>query len=102
MEDKKVWNVIKNGKIVKVTFPDDQPQPVKEEKELDWFRLYQPKKRVCMNRNDIDFESWFDMLQTTLSDDGITFLDADSVRDDYYNDKDVYDVADEIKAEYAD
>lgn len=55
-----------------------------------------------MNRNDIDFESWFDMLQTTLSDDGITFLDADSVRDDYYNDKDVYDVADEIKAEYAD
>lgn len=41
MEDKKVWSVIKNGKIIKVTFPDDQPQPVKEEKELDWFRLYQ-------------------------------------------------------------
>ena len=45
MEDKKVWTVIKNGKIIKVTFPDDQPQPVKEEKELDWFRLYQPEWR---------------------------------------------------------
>lgn len=43
MEDKKVWSVIKNGKIIKVTFPDDHPQPVKEEKELDWFRLYQPE-----------------------------------------------------------
>ncbi len=44
MEDKKVWNVIKNGKITKVTFPEDQPKPVKEEKELDWFRLYQPEE----------------------------------------------------------
>ena len=42
MEGKKVWNVIKNGKITKVTFPEDQPPPGKEEKELDWFRLYQP------------------------------------------------------------
>lgn len=43
MEDKKVWSIIKNGKVIKVTFPDDQPQLVKEEKELDWFRLYQPE-----------------------------------------------------------
>lgn len=42
MADKKVWNVIKKGKITKITFPTDQPQPVKEEKELDWFRMYQP------------------------------------------------------------
>lgn len=53
-----------------------------------------------MNRNDIDFESWFDMLQTALSDDGINFRDADSVRDDYDEGKDLYDVADAIKAEY--
>lgn len=53
-----------------------------------------------MNRNDIDFESWFDMIQLMLADDGINFRDADSVRDDYDNGKDLYDVADEIKAEY--
>ena len=49
MGDKKVWSVIKNGKIIKVTFSDDQPQPAKEEKELDWFRLYQPE---VVNENE--------------------------------------------------
>ena len=53
-----------------------------------------------MTRNDTDFERWFDMLQTALSDDGINFRDADSVREDYDGGKDLYDVADEIKAEY--
>ena len=54
MEDKKVWNIIKNGKIIKVTFPDEVPGSVvpqhtkvfvdeAPEKELDWFRLYQPE-----------------------------------------------------------
>jgi len=37
----KLWKVIRNGKIVTVTFPDE---PIDhEEKELDWFRLYQPE-----------------------------------------------------------
>ena len=50
MEDKKVWSIIKNGKVIKVTFLDDRPQPVKEEKELDWFKLYQPE-RANENKN---------------------------------------------------
>lgn len=41
----KIWTVIKNGKLVKVTFPDEAPAPkVYKENELDWFRLYQPEK----------------------------------------------------------
>ena len=43
----KVWTVIKNGKLVKVTFPDEAPPipaPKEPEKELDWFRMYQPEK----------------------------------------------------------
>jgi hypothetical protein len=36
--------VIRNGKIVNVTFPGEQP-PLKiyKENELDWFKLYQPE-----------------------------------------------------------
>jgi len=43
----KIWTVIKNGKLVKVTFPDEAPKtptPKEPEKELDWFRMYQPEK----------------------------------------------------------
>lgn len=53
-----------------------------------------------MNRIDIDFESWFDMLAEALEEVGVNFRDADSVRDDYDAGKDVYDVVDEIRAEY--
>ena len=40
----KIWKVIRNGKIVNVTFLDELP-PLKiyREKELDWLRLYQPE-----------------------------------------------------------
>ena len=57
MDDKKVWSVIKNGKIIKVTFPDDQPQPVKEEKEFDWFRLYQPEGETEHDRNTLQSQN---------------------------------------------
>lgn len=40
---KKIWTVIKNGRIKKVTFPDEQPKP---QKELEWFRLYQPENEA--------------------------------------------------------
>lgn len=66
----KIWKVIRNGKIVNVTFPDEEPlyvfgaittQAIDEggavftvertldevkiykENELDWFKLYQPE-----------------------------------------------------------
>ena len=40
----KIWKVIRKGKIVDVTFPDEETEPkVYGEKELDWFKLYQPE-----------------------------------------------------------
>lgn len=55
-----------------------------------------------MTKNETDFESWFDMLQTALSEAGVSFHDADAVRDDYEAGKDLYDVSAEIQAEYED
>lgn len=53
-----------------------------------------------MTRNDLDFETWFDLLRDMLAEDGIHFRDADAAREDYDDGKDLYDVIDEIRAEY--
>lgn len=55
-----------------------------------------------MKRSEgIDFDSWFDVVkQSVMDQSGIVFRDADSVREDYDEDKDAYDVADEIVEEY--
>lgn len=54
-----------------------------------------------MTKDQADFESWFDILATTILDEtGVTFRDRDSVRDEYEDGHDVFDVADDIIAEY--
>ena len=53
-----------------------------------------------MTQQEFDFDSWFDVLCTLLSDRDITFRDRDSVREDYDAGRDVFDVCDEIVAEY--
>ncbi len=51
--------------------------------------------------NDMDFNSWFCVLQINVLDRaGVDFNDEDSVRGDYEAGRDVYDVIDEIVAEY--
>lgn len=55
-----------------------------------------------MTNKDVDFETWFENLCDLLRDeDGIVFSDSDSVRADYDQGRDLFDVKDEIKAEYA-
>lgn len=54
-----------------------------------------------MNKSDTDFETWFDTLKiNVLERSGVEFRDADAVRGDYEDGKNVYDVIDEIVAEY--
>ena len=53
-----------------------------------------------MNLDNADFEEWFDTLQMHLSDRGIQFTDKEAVREDYLQGKNVFDVVDEIAAEY--
>jgi hypothetical protein len=53
-----------------------------------------------MTKNDVDFETWFELLKENLNDRGVVFQDADSVREDYDNGRDMFDVVDEIDAEY--
>lgn len=53
-----------------------------------------------MTKDDVNFDDWFDLLTMSLSDQGINFNDAESVRDDYNNGKNLFDVIDEILAEY--
>lgn len=53
-----------------------------------------------MDISDTDFETWFDTLCMLLLDESINFKDADSVRADFEAGKNVFDVADEIAAEY--
>ena len=55
-----------------------------------------------MTKDDKSFDEWFNLLQLNLSDAGIEFHDADSVRGDYDDGKSMYDVLEDIKAEYAD
>ena len=54
-----------------------------------------------MTKQDFDFETWFGVLQTNVLDrTGVNFRDRDSVREDYDQGACVYDVIDEICAEY--
>lgn len=59
------------------------------------------RKEIDMTKTDFDFETWFEVLQQTVLDRcGVEFGDEDSVRDDYEDGKDVYDVIDSVVAEY--
>jgi len=54
-----------------------------------------------MTNDDTDFDSWFGVLQVNVLDrTGVDFKDMDSVRADYDEGRDVYDVIDDIVAEY--
>ena len=54
-----------------------------------------------MDKQPHDFDTWFDTLQSHVLDrTGVTFRDEDSVRADYGEGRDVFDVIDEIVAEY--
>lgn len=65
----------------------------------DWSPLFSIRE-ISMDKYDTDFDTWFSCLQVNLLDAGIDFKDEDSVRDDFNNGKNMYDVVDEIKAEY--
>lgn len=54
-----------------------------------------------MTNADFDFDTWFGVLQTHVLDKtGVDFKDEDSVRQDFDTGRDVFDVIDEIVAEY--
>ena len=54
-----------------------------------------------MTKDEVDFDTWFDTLCIHVLDrSGVEFTDDDSVRADYESGRDVYDVIDEIVAEY--
>lgn len=54
-----------------------------------------------MTNDEFDFDTWFGVLQMNVLDrTGVDFRDADSVRADFFSGRDVYDVIDEIVAEY--
>lgn len=54
-----------------------------------------------MTNSDFDFETWFDTLAINVLDRcGVEYRDMESVRADYEAGRDVYDVIDEIAAEY--
>ena len=56
-----------------------------------------------MKKPEFDFETWFGVLHTHVLDrTGVEFKDEDSVRSDYDTGRDVFDVIDEIVAEYQD
>ena len=54
-----------------------------------------------MNKDDISFESWFDIIVTEVkAKTGVQFRDRDSVQAEYNNGDDAYSVADSIVEEY--
>ncbi len=54
-----------------------------------------------MTKHEFEFDTWFGVLQDQVLDKaGVDFKDEDSVRSDYDAGRDVYDVIDEIAAEY--
>ena len=54
-----------------------------------------------MTKNEFDFETWFDQLAMHVLDrTGVEFRDEESVREDYEKGRDMFDVVDEIAAEY--
>ena len=54
-----------------------------------------------MTKNEVDFETWLDILVLNLHErTDIVFTDMECVRKDYDNGRDMFDVVDEIAAEY--
>lgn len=54
-----------------------------------------------MTKDDADFDTWFSALCGRIEEKaGTSFNDEDSVRGDYDQGRDAFDVADEIAAEY--
>ena len=55
-----------------------------------------------MRKNEgVDFDNWFSVLcVNVLEQTGVEFRDEDSVKDDYEQNNDVYEVIDSIVAEY--
>lgn len=54
-----------------------------------------------MTKDEFDFETWFGVLQDNVLDrTGVDFKDESAVASDYDCGRDVYDVIDEICAEY--
>ena len=54
-----------------------------------------------MTNNDTDFDTWFDTVQAHVLDEtGVHFNDRDSVKSDYDEGLDAFDVIDEIVSEY--
>lgn len=54
-----------------------------------------------MTKTEFDFNTWFETLSNQVLDRaGVEIADMDSVRADYDEGRDVFDVVDEIVAEY--
>lgn len=54
-----------------------------------------------MTNTEFDFDTWFGVLQSNVLDrSGVDFRDEESVRCDFDGGRDVYDVIEEIVAEY--
>lgn len=60
-------------------------------------------RRAKMQNTDVDFETWFGVLQSNVLDrTGVNIKDEDAFRDDYDTGRDVFDVIEEMVAEYQD
>lgn len=56
-----------------------------------------------MTKADVDFEAWFSNLQVhVLERTGLDYRDEAAVRADYDAGRDLFDVVEEIAAEYRD
>lgn len=56
-----------------------------------------------MTNEEVSFEDWFDNLRNVVLDlCGVEFRDSDSVKDDYENGANLFDVAESIADEYKD
>lgn len=56
-----------------------------------------------MQNTDVDFETWFGVLQSNVLDrTGVDIKDEDAFRGDYDTGRDVFDVIEEMVAEYQD
>lgn len=54
-----------------------------------------------MTKGQLEFEEWFGVLQCEVLDQaGVDFKDMNAVRTEYDSGRSVYDVIDEIVAEY--
>lgn len=53
-----------------------------------------------MTKNDASFEVWFTALQFALAGEGLEFTDTDSVKEDYQEGVEHFEVFDSICEEY--